>query len=385
MSFFSKVTSGTRPRIGVDFHTYDGIFQGSRSHVLGLFSEVIRLAPNFDFVFFLENTEDLVKKYPIFNANNVTLVKMRHMPGLVRLVVQLPWLRWRHKVDLLHLQYRVPPLAAGPCACTIHDVLFENYPQYFGKAFVIQSRISFRFAAKRATLLFSVSEFSRNDICVNYGVAKEKVTVIYNAYDKARFFPGEKGKDVVISYDLEPGNYILTVGRLEPRKNHTNIFRAYAMLGKDAPPLVVVGQRDFGYEGMQALVESLGIQEKIRFFNSVGDDELPAIMRHAKLFVFPAFAEGFGMPVIEAMASGTAVITSNTTSLPEVSGNAAAFVDPYNHIDIGTSMRDLLADDAYCGSLVEAGLLQVKRFDWLESATKLVRTYEAYFGLKSTV
>lgn len=369
-----------RRRIGVDFHTFDGLFQGSRSHILGLFSEAVALAPEFDFVFFLNDVERLRQSHSAFRAPNVELVRMPHWPGLLRLAIQLPLLRLRHQVDLLHVQYRIPPVAFGPCACTIHDLLFESHPQFFERGLVLQSKLTFRYSALKAQLLFSVSEFSKNEIARRYRVMPDRINVLYNGVDRQRFFPGEVGCERLRKYDLASGGYILTVGRLEPRKNHRNLLRAYALLPCKAFPLVVVGQRDFGCDGLFDLVEELGLTGRVYFLESIDDFDLPVLMRHAKAFIYPAFAEGFGMPVAEAMASGVPVVTSRTTSLPEVAGDAALLIDPTSPESIAEALCNLIENDTLCASLRDRALQRVDRFDWRLSAEKLVSAYNSFFG-----
>lgn len=363
----------------MDFHVYDGIYQGSRSHVLGIFAEAIQLAPQFDFIFFLANPEQLRNEYSVFNASNVQLISMPCRPGLVRLAWQLPWLRWRHKIDLLHTQYRIPPVALGPCACTMHDVLFESHPEYFGKAFTFQSKVSFRFSARKAKLLFSVSEFSKSQIVDHYGVTAERISVIYNGVDRQRFYPGDEGEDVLRKYGLQAGNYLLTVGRLEPRKNHANLFRAYARLPDTTPPLMVVGQKDFGHDGLPDLVKKLGLGKRVRFLESVPDLDLPAIMRNATIFLFPSYAEGFGMPVLEAMASGVPVVTSNTTALIEVADNGAELIYPADAASIEKAILRILLNPEWKATLLQRACKNLDRFGWMKSAGILVAAYEKHF------
>ena len=376
------MTGKRQIRIGVDFHTFDGIFQGSRSHVLGLFAAAVRMAPDYCFVMFLERPQLLREQHPVFGSANVELVRMPHAPGMARLALQLPWLRRRHRVDLLHMQYRIPPLLGGACAATIHDVLFESHPQYFGKAFVQQSKITFRQAARQAEVLYSVSEFSRQEIASRYQVDAERIRILYNAVDRQRFFPGADGAERLAAYGLLPGQYLLTVGRLEPRKNHAHLLRAYAALPADTPPLVIVGQKDFGWEGLFSLVEQLKLGQRVQFLHKVGDNDLPALLRHALLFVFPAFAEGFGMPVLEAMASGVPVVTSNTTSLPEIAGDAALFADPQRPEDIAAAIGQALQSPGLRQDMVARGLLRAQGFDWDRSAQTLLAGYEQYFAGK---
>lgn len=370
-----------RRRVGVDFHVWDGIFQGSRSHLLGLYRCAVRQAPEIDFVFFLDGVESLRASYAEFSLPNVTLVRMRHRPGVVRLAFQLPWLQWRHRIDLMHVQYRLPPMAVGPCACTIHDVLFESHPQFFEPRFVWQSRLTSRAAVRRAAVLLTVSHFSRAELARIYGIDPLKVGVTFNAVDKARFYPGDDGAATVRALGLEPGRYLLTVGRLEPRKNHLTLLEAYAQLQSAAPPLVIVGQRDFGYAPLFAAIHRHGLEARVRLIENASDADLPALMRNAQLFVYPAFAEGFGMPVLEALASGVPVITSNTTSLPEVAGSAAILVSPVSVEDVTSALKRVLADAALRASLGQAGVIQAAKFNWEGSAAVLLSSLRRFFAL----
>jgi len=365
--------------LGVDFHVWDGIYQGSRSHLLGLYRAATVMAPDIDFVFFLDQPEALRRAHPEFAASHVRLVRMPHRPGPWRLAWQLPWLRRRHGVDLLHMQYRLPFVAAGVCVCTIHDLLYETHPQFFTRFFVWQSRLTGRRAAQRAALLFTVSGYSRDELVRLYGVDRGRVAITCNGVDFERFTPGPAGADAVRALGLEPGGYLLTLGRLEPRKNHVTLLRAYAQLGADAPPLVIVGQRDFHYGAVFDEITRLQLGARVRVLEGVDDAALPALLRHALLFVFPAFAEGFGMPVAEAMASGVPVITSNTTSLPEVAGAGALLVDPASPELLAQAMARALADAGLRARMVQAGLQHVRQFDWHASAAVFVAAVRRHF------
>lgn len=371
---------GGRPVLGVDFHVWDGIFQGSRSHLVGLYRAAITLAPDIDFVFFLDRTEALRQAHVEFGAANVRLVHMPHRPAPWRLGWQLPWLQWRHGVDLLHMNYRLPFFPTGACACTIHDVLYETHPQFFTPFFVWHTRLTGASAARRSALLFTSSEFSRREIVRVYGVAGEHVAITCAGVDFERFTPGQAGIEAVRAMGLAPGGYLLTLGRLEPRKNHVMLLRAYAQLGEQAPPLVIVGQRDFHFGAVFDTIEELRLGTRVRVLESVDDASLPAVLRHARLFVFPSFAEGFGMPVAEAMASGVPVITSNTTSLPEVAGAGALLVDPTSPEELARAMARLLSDPSLCERLVRAGQVQVRQFDWQQSAAVFVAALRRHFA-----
>ncbi len=384
--------NASRPRLGVDFHTFDGIYQGSRSHLLGLYREAIALAPDFDFVFFLAQPDALRQAHAEFGQQHVQLIGMPHRPGPWRLLWQLPHLQRRHRLDLLHVQYRLPWRPAGRCICTIHDVLFETHPEYFGGTFTRLARFSARHAVSAAALTLTVSDYSRHEIARHYGIDPARIVLTRNAVDLLRFHPPAAGiapqqdapqvalrnvhpseTAILARHGLRAGDYILSLGRLEPRKNHVSLIRAYARLGAGAPPLIIVGQRDFAYSQVFDLIRELRLGERIRLLEHVDDDDLPVVLRHARLMAYPSAAEGFGMPVLEALASGVAVITSDTTSLPEVADGAAWLVPPLDVERLAAMLREALAEPlAARTARIERGLCHARRFTWRAAADQLI-------------
>jgi glycosyltransferase involved in cell wall biosynthesis len=376
-----------RPRIGVDFHTFDGLYLGSRSHLLGLYRDAVRRAPEYDFIFFCANPDKLRDADPAFSMANVRCVAMPHRRGLARLGWQLALLQYRHRIDLLHVQYRMPLLPFGACAVTIHDTLFETHPQFFTKGFVRMARFTGRRSVKKAALLMTVSEFSQHEIARLYGVEPLSVTITGNGVNLARFHPTSaeggddwNGADLVRALGAEPGRYLITVGRLEPRKNHLNLVRAYALMAQPRPPLLIVGQRDFEHDEAFAEVEKLGLAKEVTFLERVADAELPALVRHARVFVYPSYAEGFGMPVLEAMASGVPVVTSSTTALVEVAAGAALTADPDDPKAIADAIERLLFDAALHGRLSILGIEASARHRWDTAAKALLGAFRRFFA-----
>ena len=374
-----------RPRIGVDFHTFDGLFQGSRSHLLGVYGEAIQRAPEFDFVFLCAEPERLREADPAFAAPNAECVRLPAASGVARLGWQLAIAQRRHRIDLLHVQYRMPFVPLGRCAVTVHDTLFETHPQFFTKGFARMARATGLLAVMRAALLLTVSDFSRREIARLYGVDPGAVVITGNGVDTARFRPaagdgGGDGADLVRALGLEPGGYIASVGRLEPRKNHLNLVRAWALLPEPRPPLAIVGQRDFEHDEVFAEVAALGLQDGVKFLEKVGDDTLPALVRHARVFAYPSFAEGFGMPVLEAMASGVAVVTSDTTALAELAAGAALAADPHDPKAIAAAIERLLVDDELRRKLVAAGLAVAATHRWDGAAKALLAAFKRHFA-----
>lgn len=365
------------PRIGIDFHVVDGIFQGSRTHVLELFSEVIQISQDIHFVLFLENIGLLQAFSPIFSSANVELAYMPHANPIKRLCWQLPMLQRKYRLDILHTQYILPIPSFSAGMVTIHDILFETHPQYFSPLFRLRSKILMRLSARCASHIFTVSEFSRQEIITRYRIAPKKISVIHNGVDENRFYAGESGQDIIESRGLISKGYLLSVGRLEPRKNHATLLRAYARSQSATLPLVIIGQPHFGFDEVFQIIQELNLDGRVLILCDVKDDELPAFYRHAKLFVYPTWAEGFGMPPLEAMASGVPVISSNLTSIPEVVGDAAVLVDP-NDIDaLSKAIDHLLSAQKICADMQQRGLKQVKAFQWSAASEKVRAVYLA--------
>lgn len=362
-------------RIGVDFHAFDGKFQGSRSHLIGLYRAMVALCPDFEFVFFLEQV-DALRALPGFDCPNVHCVRMPHANPLVRLAWQLPVLRKRHRIDILHTQYVVPLWSARGNAVTIHDILFEKYPEFFTPFFVWRSRWLFRRSARKADMVLTVSEYSRREIAACYGLPAQRIGLLLNAVDHSVFHPARADESAVLgARKLTDGEYILTVGRIEPRKDHATLLKAYARLGGNAPPLVIVGQRDFGYGAFEDALAALPPGSDVRVLSDVGDDELAVLLRHAKVFVYPSLAEGFGMPPLEAMASGVPVVTSTSTALPEVVGNAGLSFPPGDVVALGACLQALLSDPSLRADQIARGLERAKAFSWEEGARVLRATF----------
>ena len=365
-----------RKKVGVDFHVVDGIFQGSRSHVLEIFSRVFRICPDIEFYIFLEQIDALRELSPDFLLPNVNLVCMPHANPIKRLCVQLPTFQKKLNLDLLHTQYISPMPSFCKTVITLHDILFESHPQYFSPLFNFRSKLLMRASAARAAHIFTVSEYSKNEISSKFKVNVQDITVIHNGVDRNRFYPGSEGAQAVRDRTLEPGGYILTVGRLEPRKNHVNLIKAFAGLADASIPLVIIGQRHFGYQHIDDLIRETGLSDRIFVLDDVKDKDLPSFYRHARLFVYPTWAEGFGMPVLEAMASGIPVIASNTTALPEVVGDAGVLTDPEDVQGLRNAMDHLLSSPDVTRRYIENALVRAQCFDWDLSAQKVKQIYK---------
>jgi glycosyltransferase involved in cell wall biosynthesis len=372
-----------RRKVAVDFHCVDGIHQGIRTHCLELFGRVVRQAEDIDFHLLLAEPDKLLAAHPEFERLNVKLVRMSKRSAAVRLLHQLPQLAREHGFDLLHCQYIVPPFSPCATAVTIHDTLFESHPQYYSRFFVARSRLFMRRSARNSALVCTVSDFSRNELARRYGLQLNNIVTVANGVNFSRFGMAAAHDPILDKYGLAQGRYILSVGRLEPRKNQARLVEAYSTLPHPRPKLVLIGQRDFGYGDLLRVVQERRLQEEVSILESVEDDELPVLYRNALLFAYPSLAEGFGMPLLEAMASGVPIVTSGNTALGEVSGDAAVLVDPESISSIAEGMRELLMCEPRRHELVARGLQRARDYQWDKSSGTLVEAYETYFNLRS--
>lgn len=298
---------------------------------------------------------------------NVTLSPCTFFDGgLYRLLygfLPLPYsLFFRRRMDITHFfNFLVPPGVRGKTVATVHDTAFLVYPDTVRTRTRLLLKWNMRRSLRRADRVVTVSEFTRDELTRFYGVAPEKVRVIHNCVDSARFRADLSEKEIArrkSAYRL-PEEYLLYVGTLEPRKNLVRLVEAYAAFRqkhREAPALVLAGRNGWMYESIYQKVEELGLQDSVHFPGYVDEKDKPYLIAGAKIFVFPSLYEGFGIPVLEAMACGVPVLTSNTSSLPEVCENAALLVAPQDSDAIAKGLARLYTDEALREQLIERGL-----------------------------
>ena len=291
----------------------------------------------------------------------------------------VPRVEWFARSDVLFAPNFVPPpTATRRLVVTVHDLAFRLFPEtaphstreWLGRL----DR-----ALEQAAEIIAVSEATKRDLVRLYPVAEERVTVIPHGVDRARHRPaaGAEVAEVRARYRLDEP-YLLFVGGIEPRKNLPGLVRAFAML-EEAPSLVIAGSSvSWNPEGRGELRAALATipgdaRDRIRFTGYVGDREKVALLTGAAALVFPSRYEGFGMPVLEAMACGTPVVTSKVSALPEVAGDAALYVDPDDPGDVARGMREVLEDEGLRAHLRREGLARVGAFDWDETARRTAK------------
>jgi glycosyltransferase involved in cell wall biosynthesis len=288
----------------------------------------------------------------------------------------------REGAGLFHApHYVLPPLTPCRSVVTIHDCIHLRFPQYLpNRLSYAYARSSLWIAAHRSARVLTVSEASKRDILNFFSVPESKVSVIYNAIDE-RFFE-EPAPDAVMRvkerYQLNDP-FILYAGNIKPHKNLERLIEAFHTIRRgdlEHVKLLIIGDEISKYASLRRAVHKYKLHKHVRFFGFVPDATLAILYRLARVFVFPSLYEGFGLPPLEAMASGTPVITSNVSSLPEVVGDAAMLIDPYEPDALAGAMRRVLADDRLREDMRERGLARVREFSWERSIRRVRDIYQ---------
>ncbi len=273
-------------------------------------------------------------------------------------------LRRLGKPTLVGLSFTAP-LRWQPSVITVHDVCF-TYRQWVSRGFYWYYNWIVPRLCRRASRVVTVSEFSRREIAAKIGIPRQKIAVVPNAVSPEFVRLGAAAGDNPF------GTYVLGVATLQRRKNFAALVRAFRRVGDPNVKLVIAGEVDRRVYGNDAGLGDLRGDARVLMLGYVADAELARLYRHARAFCYPSLYEGFGIPPLEAMALGCAVITSNTSSLPEVCGDAAHYVDPQDEAQIAAAIQKVLGEDDYRRELVARGRERAKAFDWDVSAERFL-------------
>jgi glycosyltransferase involved in cell wall biosynthesis len=293
--------------------------------------------------------------------------------------VRLPRALDKLRIDVLHSTHHTLPLAGVRCCrvVTVHDVTFLRMPERYPPARRLYMQTLTRLSARFADAVIVPSNTVRDDVRRLLGVPYSKIAVVYEAAGpQYRPIDKETALAVAREYGIE-APYVLSVGSLEPGKNRARLFRAMRELrdGGTEFRLAVVGQRAWRYEEELALVEQLGLSDRIVLPGYVKAKHLPALYAGAEAFAFPSLYEGFGLPVLESMACGVPVLTSNVSATAEVAGDAALLVDPTSVGAIRDGLRRLLDDADLRADLARRGIERAGHFTWVRAAEETRAVY----------
>jgi glycosyltransferase involved in cell wall biosynthesis len=294
------------------------------------------------------------------------VAEQRRLPGLIR----------EHGIQLLHsLGTSAPSHSGAVSVVTILDLIYARYPQAHTLPMRMGMRVLVPRAAKSADRVITISRASAGDIVELLGIDRKRVDVTY--LGGKPYATATPEADLRSHLGLGDSPLVLSVSARRPHKNLPRLLGAFGRLRTEPPPVLVLPGYSTPFEGeIKAQVRRLGIEERVRFLGWTDDGDLEGLYRAATCFVFPSLAEGFGLPVLEAMQRGVPVACSNASSLPEVAGEAALYFDPLDEQEIAAAMQELLVTAARREELAEAGRRQARRFSWEGTARETAETYE---------
>jgi glycosyltransferase involved in cell wall biosynthesis len=296
--------------------------------------------------------------------------------------IRLSWEMLWHPPDILFVPAHVIPIVhPKKVITTCHDVAFARFPNFYSKIALKYHYFAIRFAIKHASKIITPSNFTRKELIEIFNIAPDRVVTVYNGYDKNRYKLIEdqrKIEKIIQKYNLiKP--YILYIGRLELKKNTPGLVQAFSILKKNHKSqitnykLVLIGQPGFGFNKVTEAIIENDLHDEVIIPGWVDVEDLPYLLSGAEIFVFPSFYEGFGIPVLEAMATGTPTVISDIEAHREIAGEAAYFVDPLKPEEIAAGIFRVLNDESLKEELKIRGLAQVQKFSWEKCARETLQ------------
>lgn len=358
--------------VGIDAHMIGDHSGGNESYYSNIIKNMTIPAGD-RYILFVKRGTDM-SSY----SDKFSIVEFESEGAFKRNFIELPKLCKKYKLDVLHTQYFIPFNRPCPVVCTIHDICFEHYKDIFTKKEYIRQKLLIPYAAKHSQYVFTVSNHAKKDIEDHYNIDSKNVIVTYNAVNESYRIMSEKELDkneLYLKFGIK-NDYILSVCNLQPRKNLVRLIQAYKKLKGEKggqEQLVIVGKKAWMFNDI--LKEALDGASDIIFTDYVDSVDLVRLYNAAKLFVYPSFFEGFGIPPLEAMACGTPVVVANATSLPEVVGDAGIYFDPFNVDDIKEAIKKMLTDEKLREESVLKNPEQVRKFTWKKSSDIITECY----------
>ncbi|MFN7992162.1 MAG: glycosyltransferase family 1 protein [Bryobacteraceae bacterium] len=362
-------------RFAIDAHAIGRHLTGNEVYVRSLLKSFASLDQESEFVtyFSAEDARDWTAQR--FQSRHVSA------NPFIRLGAELAMKLHRDRPDLVHVQYTAPLACPVPVVVSVHDVSFLEHPEYFPKLRALQLKYTVSRTIRGATRILTGSDFSRDSIVRAYGDrCADKIVVVPNAAASGLRPISRKSAAAAVEERFrvtEP--FVFSVGDLQPRKNHIGLIAAFAEMVRAYPRLphhlVLAGKDTWFSPRVREAARQSGVADRIRFAGFVSDDELLQLYNACDLFVFPSFYEGFGLPVLEAMACGRAVACSRTSALPEVADGAGILFDPYETSEMVRAMADLLVDPELRARMERLGLQRASLFSWRATAQKTLEVY----------
>lgn len=367
----------------------DGTKSGVGFHEDGLIRNLLEQYPQNQYkleYFSLRNHANKKKILRKYKKHNTQFISCKWFPGslyrMISVFLPIPHHIFFHEdKQITHFfNYYVPPFVKGKKVVTIHDMAFRVFPETVRKKTLFFLKAIIKRSIHRADHIITVSEFSKQEIIRFYEVPQDKISVVPNGVDFKKFYPEkdkQKIENIKRKYNIF-GEYFLYLGTLEPRKNLVRLMEAYAKARKENqnfPYLVLAGGKGWMYTEIFQKVEELNLKNNIVFTGYIEDNDVPTLMSGAMAFCFLSLYEGFGMPVIEAMACGVPVLTSNSSSLKEIAEGVALLVDETSIEDIKEGLTQLFIMKGLREELARKGIFRVKKYSWEKVSETLMNIY----------
>lgn len=367
-------------RFSVDAHAIGCHLTGNEVYIRNLLKEFARLDQECEIVAYISKP-----RAPEYIPERFETRWVSENP-YKRLAWDLPKHLAVDKPDLLHVQYTGPLRTSVPLVVTIHDVSYLELPEYFTRFRAAQLKLTVKRTVERAAKILTPSEFSKSAIVRHYGIEESRVVVVPNAVS-SRFRPVDRAvaRTAVEERLGVKGPFVLTVGDLQPRKNHLGLLQAFEAVMRANPKLthrlVFVGKETWYSDKLHQAVAASTVADRVHFAGFVEDADLVSFYGACDLFVYPSFYEGFGLPILEAMACGRAVACSNSTAMPEVADSAGLLFDPHDAGEMARAMTDILIDPELRARLERLGQQHAASFSWQKSAAKTLNAYYEVAGV----
>jgi glycosyltransferase involved in cell wall biosynthesis len=376
-------------KIGIDARTLHRSSGGVGTYLKNLLEHLSTLDQENQYVLFFDenlpqNLDFVDRSSAKFSTRTLRLPIGQNLTtwNNLRLPVEL----WLHPVDLFHFPfYTMPLIKNGKSVVSMHDISYKVHPEWFNWKGWLTFRPFSYWAAKIADRILTCSYASKEDILRCYKLPEQKVIVTYYGVSE-HFYPISNRAEyphILNKYNVQTQGspLLLYVGSITLRKNLVRLIQAFRRLvteKKTEARLLIVGRTLEPYPDLPSFVKAYDLENKISFLSeSVSEDTLRALYNRADLFVYPSLYEGFGLPPLEAMACGTPVVTSNISSLPEVTGDAAILVNPYNIGELAEALFEGLTNGRLRKALIERGLERIKKFSWRKMAQETLQVYQS--------
>ncbi|MGQ9674682.1 MAG: glycosyltransferase family 4 protein [Chloroflexota bacterium] len=366
-------------RIAIDARCLQDHFPGIGRYTYNLCRTLPLVGGEHDFII-LYDSRARNTRFPLDSL--IALPNVRMLPVSVGVFspwsqVRLPLLLREERIDLFHSPYYLRPYVTfAPAVVTLHDLIPLVLREHGVSTLLRQVfKITTRATIWTATRLIAVSEASRQDFCTHFGVPEHRIKVVHHGVDE-RFCPRAEEEVVQIRRQFGlPSEFLLYSGIDKPHKNLARLVEAFGRLERSDLTLALAGPQSARRSAAREVADRLNLGERVRFLGAVDDDSLPGLYAAAAALVLPSLYEGFGLPVLEAMACGTPVVCSNTSSLPEVVGDAAILVDPRDVDAWSEAIARVLASETLRTELRRKGLARAAQFTWERSARATLAVY----------